>query len=57
MAPLWDNDDAETHTYELRLLQARGVRLKQYAAVLAVAKSAVQTSGEQRLRQDPQQLW
>src|SRR5437762_6335562 len=37
----------------MRLLQAPAVRLKQYAAVLAVAKSAVQTSGEPRYDRFP----
>jgi hypothetical protein len=45
VAPLWNNGDAETHTYECGCCKHRQsfkLALKQYAAVAAVPKSAVQ---------------
>jgi hypothetical protein len=51
VAPLWDNGDAETHTYECGCCQHRQsfkLPLKQYAAVVAAQKTAAQMRGEPR---------
>jgi hypothetical protein len=51
VAPLWDSRDAETHTYECGCCRHRqSFRLppKQYAAVVAAQKTAIQMRGEPR---------
>ena len=51
VAPLWDSRDAETHTYECGCCRHRqSFRLppKQYAAVVAAQKTAIQMRREPR---------
>jgi hypothetical protein len=51
VAPLWDSRDAERHTYECgccRHRQSFRLLLKQYPAVVAAQKTAIQVRGEPR---------
>jgi hypothetical protein len=51
VAPLWDNSDAETHTYECgccKHQQSFKLPLKQYSTIAVVPKSAVQMRREPR---------